>query len=274
MTMYKKILPLFFVLCLLPTVLYGGDTIKCASTTSTQNSGLLDYLLPLFTKDTGIDVQVMALDTSDALQSGQKGEVDVVLVHDEALEIKLAEEGYFIDRERVMYNDFVILGPKNDPAGIKGTEKVSDAFTKIRQTKSKFASRGDNSGINMRENRIWAGTGKMPGLMDEWYISAGKDMMETIRVAAEKNAYTISDRETWYTINNQEKLNLDILFEGDPSLFNQYGVMIVNPKNHPRVDYRSSMNFVIWLTSPEGQQAIAAFKDKFGNTLFTPNAGS
>ncbi|HID68910.1 MAG TPA: tungsten ABC transporter substrate-binding protein [Desulfobacterales bacterium] len=272
--MHKKILSFFFIFCLLPTVLYGGDTIKCASTTSTQNSGLLDYLLPLFTKDTGIEVQVMAVDTDDALASGQKGEVDVVLVHAEEMEIKLAEEGYFIDRERVMYNDFVILGPKNDPAGIKGTEKVVGAFTKIRQAKSSFASRGDNSDINMRENRIWAGTGEMPGLMDEWYISVGQGMMETIRAAAEKKAYTISDRATWYTIENQEKLNLAILFEGDPSLFNQYGVMIVNPRNHPHIDYRSSMNFVIWLTSPEGQHAIAAFKDKLGNTLFTPNAGS
>ncbi len=272
--MHKKILSLFFVFCLLPTALYGGDTIKCASTTSAQNSGLLDYLLPLFTKDTGIEVQVMTAGTNDALEAGKKGDVDVVFVHAEEMETQLAEEGFFIDRERVMYDDFVILGPKNDPAGIKGTDKVADAFTKIRQTKSGFASRGDNSETNMRENRIWASTGTMPGLMDEWYIPVGQGMMETIHAAAEKKAYTISDRETWYSIENQEKLDLTILFEGDPSLFNQYGVMIVNPRKHPHVDYRSSMNFVIWLTSPEGQQMIAAFKDKLGNTLFTPNTGS
>ena len=272
--MHKKILSLFFVFFLMPTVLYGGDIIKCAATTSTQNSGLLDYLLPLFTKDTGIEVQVMASGTSDALEAGKKGDVDVVFVDAEEMEIQLAEEGYFVDRERVMYDDFVILGPKNDPAGIKGTKKLSDTFTKIRQTKSKFASRGDNSETNMRENRIWAGTGKMPDLMDEWYISIGQGMVETIRAAAEKKAYTISSRATWYAIANQEKLDLAILFEGDPALFNQYGVMIVNPKKHPHVDYRSSMNFVIWLTSPDGQRAIATFKDRLGNTLFAPNTGS
>ena len=272
--MHKKILSFFFVFCLMPTVLYGGDIIKCASTTSTQNSGLLDYLLPLFTKDTGIEVQVMTAGTSNVLEAGKKGDVDVVFVDAEEVEIQLAEEGYFVDRERVMYDDFVILGPKNDPAGIKGTEKLGDTFTKIRQTKSIFASRGDNSETNMRENRIWAGTGKMPDLMDEWYISIGQGMMETIRAASEKKAYTISDRATWYAIAHQEKLDLAILFEGDPALFNQYGVMIVNPRKHPHVDYRSSMNFVIWLTSPEGQQAIATFKDKLGNILFTPNTGS
>ncbi len=271
--MHKKIILLIGLLFLLPTVLHAGDTIRCASTTSTQNSGLLDYLLPIFTAETGIDVQVIAVGTGAALKLGQKGDVDVVLVHAEDLEIQLVEEGFFIDREPIMYNDFVILGPKNNPAGITGTDKVVDAFKKIHETQSNFVSRGDNSGTNMRENRIWASTGKMPGRSDNWYLSVGQGMAKTLRIAAEKQAYTISDRATWYSIEDQDKLDLAILLEGDPSLFNQYGVMIVNQKKYPHVDYRSAMNFVIWLTSPAGQQAIGAFRDNLGNVLFTPNAG-
>lgn len=271
--MHKKILSLIFILFLLPAALHAGDTIRCASTTSTQNSGLLDYLLPIFTAETGINVQVIAVGTGAALKLGQKGDVDVVLVHAEDLEKQLVEEGFFIDREVIMYNDFVILGPKNNPAGITETDKVIDAFKKIREAGSSFVSRGDNSGTNMKENRIWAGTGQMPDRGNKWYLSVGQGMAKTLRIAAEKQAYTISDRATWYSIEDQDKLDLTIVLEGDPSLFNQYGVMIVNPNKHPHVDYRSSMNFVIWLTSPAGQQAIGAFRHKLGNVLFTPNAG-
>lgn len=271
--MYKKILTLIFFLFFLPATLIAADSIKCASTTSTQNSGLLDYLLPIFTADTGIEVQVIAVGTGAALESGKKGDVDVVLVHAKDQEIQLMEEGFFIDREEIMFNDFVILGPKTDPAGVKDTAKALEAFKKIRETKANFVSRGDNSGTNMRENRIWASSGKMPSRSDEWYLSVGQGMAKTLRVAAEKQAYTISDRATWYSIEDQDKLDLGIVLEGDPTLFNQYGVMIVNPQKHPQVDYRSAMNFVIWMTSPTGQQAIGAFKDKLGNVLFTPNAG-
>lgn len=270
----KKSLLLFFVTLtlLLPTTLIASESIKLASTTSTQNSGLLDYLLPLFKAKSGVEIQVIAMDSGDALELGKTGKVDCVLVHAEDLEKQLVEEGYFIDREEVMYNDFVLLGPANDPAGVKTTDKITEAFKKIRKTGADFASRGDNSGTNMLENRIWASTGKMPSRSNKWYISTGEGQEKSIRLAAEKQAYTFTDRGTWLAMKEQGNLALDIVLEGDPSLFNQYGVMIVNPAKHKDVDYRLAMHFVIWITSPEGQQAIGEFKDKHGNTLFTPNA--
>jgi len=270
--MYRKLLPFLFLIAFIPSILQAGEVIKCASTTSTRNSGMLDYLLPIFKKSTGIDVQVIAVGTGAALELGKKGDVDVVLTHANDLEKQLVDEGYFIDREEIMYNDFVILGPTNDPAGVKTTDKVLDAFKKIRETEANFISRGDNSGTNMRENRIWAMTGTMPERINAWYLAVGQGMAKTIRVAAEKQAYTLSDRATWYSMEDKDKLGLTIVLEGDPSLFNQYGVMIVNPKNYDHINYQSAMNFVIWLTSADGQEAIGAFRDKQGNVLFTPNA--
>jgi tungstate transport system substrate-binding protein len=267
----KSTLLLLFIL-LFPLSLYAGESIKCASTTSTFHSGLLDYLLPIFKKDTGIDVEITAVNTGAALELGQQGKVDVVLVHDQDLEKRLVDEGYFIDREEIMYNDFVVLGPKNDPAGIEEITAPLDAFRKIRDSRAPFISRGDNSGTNMRENRIWATTGAMPTRADSWYLSVNQGMAQTITLATEKKAYTIADRATWLTWQNKEKADLAILVEGDPALFNQYGVMIVNPKNHKDINYQSAMNFVIWLASPEGQQAIGAFRDPLGNILFIPNA--
>ena len=270
--MNKKLLPFFFLLVFLPSALYAGESIKCASTTSTRNSGLLEYLLPIFKADSGIDVQIIAVGTGAALKLGQRGDVDCVLVHAEDLEKKLVEEGYFVEREEVMYNDFVILGPASDPAGVSETDQPTEAFKKIRDAKANFATRGDNSGTNMRENRIWASTGKMPDRNDKWYLSTGQGMAKTIRIASEKKAYTLSDRGTWLSMQDKAKLDLSIALEGDPTLFNQYGVMIVNPAKHNHVDYRLARNFVIWLTSPAGQQAIGAFRDDKGNALFTPNA--
>ncbi len=270
--MYKKLLPFLLLIAFIPSILQASEVIKCASTTSTRNSGMLDYLLPLFKKSTGIDVQVIAVGTGAALELGKKGDVDVVLTHAEDLEKQLVDEGYFIDREEIMYNDFVILGPSNDPAGVKSTRKVVDAFKKIREAKANFISRGDNSGTNMRENRIWAMTGSMPERINAWYLAVGQGMAKTIRIAAEKQAYTLTDRATWYAMEDKDKLGLTITLEGDPVLYNQYGVMIVNPKNFDHINYQSAMNFVIWLTSPEGQEAIGNFRDKLGNILFTPNA--
>ncbi len=269
----KKSLLLFCIVLTLffPATLIAGESIKMASTTSTQNSGLLDYLLPLFKAKSGVDIQVFSMGSGDALELGKAGKVDLTLVHAEDLEKQLVEEGYFIDREDVMYNDFVLLGPADDPAGIKTTKTASEAFKKIREAKANFASRADNSGTNMRENRIWAGSGKMPSRRNKWYISTGKGQAECIRIAAVKKAYTITDRATWLAMKGQENIALSIVLEGDPGLFNQYGVMIVNPAKHKDVDYRLAMNFVIWITSPEGQQAIGQFKDKHGNILFTPN---
>jgi len=270
--MNKKLLPFLLLLAFLPSALYAGDSIKCASTTSTRNSGLLEYLLPIFKTDSGIDVQIIAVGTGAALKLGQRGDVDCVLVHAEDLEKQLVEEGYFVDREEIMYNDFVILGPAKDPAGVKTTRNASEGFKKIFQVGSNFVSRGDNSGTNMRENKLWASTGKMPGRNDKWYLSAGQGMAKTIRIASEKQAYTLSDRGTWLSMEDKAKLNLNIVLEGDPKLFNQYGAMVVNPGNHSHINYQSAMNFVLWLASPAGQQAIGTFKDTSGNVLFTPNA--
>lgn len=271
--MYRKISFLLLVAILFPlTTLHAGESIKIASTTATLHSGLLDYLLPIFKKSTGIDVTVTALSNSAALELGQQGKVDAVLVHDRDLEIQLVDEGYFIDREEIMYNDYVILGPQENPAKLEKTDVPRDAFKKIRALKASFISRGDNSETNMRENRIWATTGAMPGRSDSWYLAANLGMTATINLAAEKKAYTIADRTTWLALEAGNHTDLAILVEGDPSLFNQYGVMIVNPKNHKHVNYQSAMNFVIWLTSPAGQDAIGAFRDSTGNILFTPNA--
>ena len=272
--MCKKIISLLllFVIVLPVTTLHAWESIKVASTISTLQSGLLEYLLPIFKKNTGIEVKITAADTGAALELGKQGQVDVVLVHDRDLEIQLADEGYFIDREEIMYNDFVILGPKSDPFGLGEIGVPLDAFKKIRASKAHFISRGDNSETNMRENRIWATTGTMPGRSDSWYQVANLGMEATINLAVQKQAYTLADRATWYILQNKDKTDLAILVEGDPSLFNQYGVMIVNPTKHSHVNYQSAMNFVIWLTSPTGQKAIGAFRDSFGNVLFTPNA--
>ncbi len=270
--MYRHLLPFFLLIAFLPSPLYGGESIKCASTTSTADSGLLDYLLPIFTADSGIDVQIIAVGTGAALELGKKGDVDCVLVHDEELEKQLVEEGCFVEREDVMYNDFIILGPSSDPAGVTEIDQASEAFKKIRKAGAAFVSRGDNSGTNMRENRIWASSGKMPGRNDTWYHSTEQGMVKSIHIASEKQAYILSDRGTWFSVQGRVKSGLAIVLEGDPMLFNHYGVMIVNPAKHSHVDYRLAMNFVIWLTSSAGQQAIGAFKDASGNVLFTPNA--
>ena len=260
-----------FFFCI-PANLLAAESIRVASTTSTLHSGLIDYLFPLFTKSSGIEIELTTVGTGEALELGKNGKVDAVLVHAEDMEKQLVEEGFFIDREDVMYNDFIILGPKNDPAGINNSSNVPEAFRKIRNTKSPFISRGDNSGVNMRENRLWASSGRMPSRSNKWYVSTGKGQQECIRLAAEKGAYTITDRATWLAMEDRDTLQLAILVEGDKALFNQYGVMIVNPSMHRGIDYRLAMNFVIWLTSKEGQKAIGDFTDNQGNRLFTPNA--
>ncbi len=270
--MKNNLIFLFLLLFLLPSSLQAGETIKCATTTSTRNSGILEYLLPIFTADSGITVQIIAVGTGAALNLGKKGDVDCVLVHAKGLELQLVDEGYFIDREDIMYNDFVILGPGNDPAGVQETGKAITAFQNIWESQAPFISRGDNSGTNMRENQLWASTGKIPTTSDKWYLSVGQGMAKTIRIASEKQAYTLSDRSTWLSMQDRDKLGLRIVLEGDPTLFNQYGAMAVNPAKHSHVNYLASMNFIIWMASPAGQQAIAAFKDSSGNTLFTPNA--
>jgi tungstate transport system substrate-binding protein len=264
------------VLALLAVVLATGSAlaetrIKCASTTSTQNSGLFDYILPIFAKKTGIQVDVVAVGTGAAIEIGKRGDADVVFVHAKPLELKAVEEGYFVNRHDVMYNDFVIIGPTDDPAKLKGMKSVTEAFKKIAASGSPFVSRGDKSGTNIKELAVWKQAGLDPK-GQKWYMEVGQGMEKTQRVANEKRAYTLTDRGTWLATKDKDKLDMVVVLEGDPVLFNQYGVMAVNPEKHKNVKNKEAMVFINWLISPEGQDAIKSFQDKHGNALFVPNA--
>jgi tungstate transport system substrate-binding protein len=264
-------------ICLGAAVLYAGvalaeTRIKCASTTSTQNSGLFDYLLPIFEKKTGIKVDVVAVGTGAAIEISKRGDADVVMVHAKELELKALEEGWFKDRHDLMYNDFVIIGPTDDPLKIKGMKSAMEAFKKVgSQDKVPFVSRGDKSGTHTMELGIWKKAGLDPK-DQKWYLEVGQGMEKTQRIANEKKAYTLTDRGTWLATKDKDKLDMAIVLEGDPILFNQYGVMAVNPEKHKQVKNQEAMLFINWLISPEGQKAIGDFKDKLGNQLFTPNA--
>jgi tungstate transport system substrate-binding protein len=262
---------LLILLMFIPSVISAETRIRCASTTSTQNSGLFDYILPIFEKKTGIKIDVVAVGTGAALEIGKRGDADFVFVHAKELELKAVEEGYFVNRHDVMYNDFVIIGPDNDPAKIKGIKSAADAFRKIAESGQSFVSRGDNSGTHTKELSIWKKAGIDPK-GQRWYLEVGQGMEKTQRIANEKQAYTLTDRGTWLATKDKDKLEMMIVLEGDPVLFNQYGVMAVNPANREHVKYKESMEFINWLISKEGQQAIASFKDKHGNQLFIPNA--
>lgn len=246
--------------------------IRCASTTSTQNSGLFDYILPLFKKKTGIKIDVIAVGTGAAIEIGKRGDADVVLVHAKEQELKAVADGYFIRRHDVMYNDFVVIGPAGDPAGIRGLKSASEAFRKIAGKPYRFVSRGDKSGTNTKELSIWKNAGMKPEGLN-WYLEAGQGMEKTQRIANEKRAYTLTDRGTWLATKDKDRLDMIIVLEGDPVLFNQYGIMAVNQHKHKHVKYKEAMEFINWLISKEGQQTISSFKDKNGNPLFIPNAG-
>ncbi len=269
----KAVFCLFLVLCAVvvrPVQGFAATEIICSSTTSTDNSGLFGYILPLFEKKTGIKVKVVALGTGAAIEMGKRGDADVAFVHAKEQELKAVKEGFFVNRHDVMYNDFVIIGPVDDPARIRGMKSASEAFKKIAAA-GKFVSRGDKSGTNTKELQLW----KMVGIEPKgqaWYIEAGQGMEKTQRVADEKRAYTLTDRGTWLATKDKDRLAMAILVEGDPMLFNQYGVMAVNPARFKGVKYKEAMEFVDWLISKEGQQTIASFKDKNGNQLFFPDA--
>ena len=246
-------------------------SIVVASTTSTQDSGLFDYLLPLFTQKTGITVKVLAQGTGQALDTGRRGETDVVFVHAKGAEQRFVAEGDGVKRFPVMYNDFVLIGPKSDPAGIRHLNDVAKAFTAIKDKQATFISRGDRSGTHFAELMIW---NKDVGIDIEkdrgpWYTSVGRGMDDTLHVAAASNGYVLSDRATWSHFKN--KNDLQILVEGDKRMFNQYGVILVNPAKHPQVKQDFGQLFVNWLISPEGQHAIADYKIN-GEQLFFPNA--
>lgn len=245
--------------------------IICASTTSTENSGLFNYILPAFEKKTGITVKVVARGTGAAIEMAKRGDADMVMVHAKEQELKAVEEGYFVNRHDLMYNDFVIIGPNNDPAKIKGVKSAQEAFVNLAGSGQSFVSRGDNSGTHTKELAIWKKAGIEPK-GQKWYLEAGQGMEKTQRIADEKRAYTLTDRGTWLATKDKDKLDMMIVLEGDPILFNQYGVMAVNPDKHKHVKFRESMEFINWLISKEGQETIASFKDKNGKQLFIPNA--
>ncbi len=244
-------------------------TILLSTTTSTYDSGLLDYLIPVFTEQTGIEVEILSQGTGQALETGKRGDADVLLVHDRAAELELVEEGFFVDRHDVMYNDYVIVGPAEDPAGVKDVESVVEAFNLISAGGHTFVSRGDDSGTHRKELRLWEEAGVDPAGAD-WYLPAGQGMGATLTMAHENLAYTLTDRATY--VSMKDELELEIVLEGDPALFNQYGIMAVNPEKHPHVKYEQALQFIEFLMSEEGQELISSFQVA-GETLFFPGLG-
>jgi tungstate transport system substrate-binding protein len=238
-----------------------------ATTTSTYDSGLLDYLLPYFEEEHNFTIKVVSLGTGQALELAKNGDADIVLVHAKATELEMVEQGHFVDRYDVMYNDFVIVGPDADPAGVKGMSNVNDAFNAISEDQVPFVSRGDDSGTHKKEKSLWEATGISPE--GDWYVSAGAGMGDTLRMADEMEGYAITDRATYLSM--KDKLDSVIVFEGDNNLFNQYGVMAVNPVNYPEIKYEGATQFIEFMTSDEGQQLISNYKP-YGDTLFFPNA--
>ena len=263
-------------LVMMSSVWSAGDAraderfILVASTTSTQNSGLFDHLLPMFKAKTGIEVRVVAVGTGQALKLGERGDADLLLVHDSVSEMLFVQEGHGVDRRDVMYNDFVIVGPGDDSASASAADSASKAFQLIARAKAPFVSRGDNSGTHKAELRIWldAGIG-VKGHSGDWYREAGAGMGATLNTASVMGAYTLADRATWLAFGN--KGDLRVIHEGDQHLFNPYGVILVNPKRFPHVKEQDARAFMDWLTSQEGQDAIAAFSIQ-DRQVFFPNA--
>jgi tungstate transport system substrate-binding protein len=241
------------------------------STTSTQNSGLFEHILPLFTKKTGIEVRVVAVGTGQALKNAENGDGDVVLVHSKPDEEKFVADGWGVKRYDVMYNDFIIIGPAADPAKIAGVKDPVQAFRQIAEVKAPFASRADDSGTNKAEVKLWQDAGTdAKASSGSWYLETGSGMGATLNTAVGKQAYTLTDRGTWLSFANKD--DFKVLVEGDPKLFNQYGVILVNPEKHPNVKAKEGQAFIDWLIGSEGQAAIASYKID-GQQLFFPNAG-
>lgn len=248
----------------------GNDVLRMSTTTSTENSGLLGYLLPLFEAETGLKVQVIAVGTGKALELAKNGDVDVTLVHARASEDKFVEDGYGVNRRDVMYNDFIIVGPKSDPAGVRKAGKdVLKGLQRIVETKSRFISRGDNSGTDQKEQEYWKLLGAKPS--GSAYVSAGLGMGEVLNMAAQMQAYTLTDRATYLAY--RAKTGLAIVLEGDPKMFNQYGIIAVNPAKHKHVKHTAAIRLIDWITSPGGQLKIKHFTID-GQQVFYPNAES
>jgi len=272
--MYKKIAILFLAfLMVFTSACQSTPKVKdmiLATTTSTQDSGLLDVLVPAFQDESGYVVKVVAVGSGEAMKMGEQGNADVLLVHSPAAEVTFMEAGNGSERTLVMHNDFIIVGPEADPAGIKGTATATDAFTKIAEAQAPFISRGDDSGTHKAELAIWKKAGITPE--GDWYQESGQGMGATLKIASEKAAYTLSDRATY--LANKDTLALAILVEGDTALLNIYHVITVNPEKYPNLNTEGAKAFAAFLVSKKGQDLISKFGvEKFGSPLFTPDAG-
>jgi len=263
----KKQLALLGFLLLAGAPALAQQAIRLSTTTSTENSGLLQYLLPKFEAKTNSKVKVISVGTGKALELAKNGDVDVTLVHARALEDKFVAEGHGVNRRDVMYNDFIIVGPESDPAAIKGSRDVLAAMKKIAASGSKFISRGDNSGTDLMEKAYWKQAGTQP--QGAAYVSAGLGMGEVLNMAAELRAYTLTDRATYITY--RARTGLQIAVEGDPKMFNPYGIIAVNPQKSKDLNYKGAMQLIEWITSSEGQNLIASFKVD-GQQVFFPSA--
>ncbi len=264
------------VLMLSTALIIGGceeepidDTITLATTTSTYDSGLLDFLNPKFKEETGIEVEVISQGTGAALETGKRGDADVLLVHDRDSELELVEEGYFVDRHDVMYNDFIFVGPEDDPAGVGDVDEAFESLNLIAESESTFVSRGDDSGTHRMEMSLWEDAGIDPE-GENWYRSIGQGMGDTLNMANEELGYAMTDRGTY--IFMRDNLDLEIVLEGDPVLFNQYGVMAVNPEEHDHVKYEYALMYIDFLMSDEGQELINSYTVD-DEVLFFPGYG-
>jgi len=266
---------IFTLFCINPTYAKTTDdnqVIRLATTTSTENSGLLKYLLPIFEKETGYSVHTIAVGTGKALRMGRDGDVDVLLVHAKKAEQKFMAEGHGEERMGVMYNDFVIVGPKNDPAKLANSNTASEALSKIARSKSPFISRGDDSGTHKKELGLWKSANiDIKSGKGSWYREAGQGMGKVLQIAGEMDAYTITDRGTWLAFKKHSPLQ--ITFEGDSVLFNPYGIIVISAKKYPDLNTTGAKALMQWITSNKGQNLIGKFKIA-GKVLFTPNAAS
>ncbi len=274
----KKLFSLFFFIFMSAVIIQSSPALAetrvvIASTTSAQATGMYDVILPAYYKWTsikGIRLDVVAVGTGQAIKIAKRGDADILFVHDKDKEMEFIKEGYGVGRHDVMYNDFVVVGPPADPAKIKGAKTAPEAFRRILESGALFISRGDESGTNSRELKIWKAAGLSPAGKSN-YLSIGQGMGPALRMADEKAAYTLSDRGTYRKLKPELK-GTEVLFQGDASLRNQYGVMAVNPRKYPKVRYNVALDFIRFVTSPEGQKIIGGMKDKAGNPLFVPDA--
>ena len=268
-----KLTVILFLFFIFFSPAFAGERLKLSTTTSTENSGLLRALLPPFEDAFGTRVDVISVGTGKALKLAENGDVDVTLVHARSLEDKFVKDGYGVNRRDVMYNDFVIIGPESDDANIRGAKTVADALKRISEKKAVFVSRGDNSGTYVKEMSIWKTCNIQPS--GSWYLEAGKGMCAVLMIADEKRAYALTDRGTYLAFSANKKIDLPVLFQGDPVLFNPYGIIAVNPAKHSHVNYVKAMALIGWITSIQGQKIIKEFgTGKFGRPLFIPVAVS